>query len=510
MSVPGSVRRWIVSAAALLALAGCGDAEHRERWRAERASWHAQREVDRILVRPQVAKPSDFARAEAGFRAIVAEFPAARWGAPGARGMTAEIGRISARSAVALARLAELQNRTAEALAGYRSAESAWTAYPDVALEAAMLAAATRTRIDDPGAPAAWEHLARTYAADDPTTGEPRGAWLEAARQLADGFEAAGRTASRDSVLRAEEQTAERWLGAHAGHPASPLWMDAIAEARSRRGDAAGALAVERGALAQDFRLAAPERLRRILDLGERSLAAGRADSAMTYARWADREFEGIDRLRPLDLEARAFRVAGERDSALGVYDRILTEFPRREGEAAEARYQRAVLLEELDRWPLARSEYSALFAASPTHPRALQSWQRVILHERAAHQEELARIETEHALGALDQLIAMQHDEGERARTREARIGVLLAAGRTREGIRDLQDLWAAAGVTMTSGPLGETAAHEAETGLHDPALARSLWQILARSSPDRELRGRASAVLARTPGSTVHPGTP
>jgi len=489
----------IVFAIALLLLSGCGNQLLWERWCAERASWHAQREVDRILVRPQVAKPSDFARAEGGFRRIMDEFPAARWGRPGTSGMAAEIGRIAAGSAVALARLAELQNRTAEAMTGYRRVETDWAVYPDVALEAAVLAAGALTRVEDPGASGAWEHVARSFPADDPASGEPRAAWLQAVRQLTDELDAAGRIPARDSLLRAEESTAERWLAAHPGHPAAPDWIDAIAESRARRGDTEGALAATRRALAGDDHLVRSERVRRILDLGERSLAIDRPDSALTYARWVDREFDGIDRLHGLDLEARAFRARGDRDSALGAYDRIVTDYPRRESEVAEARFQRAVLLEQLGRWPLARAEYGALYAASPTTPRALESWQRVILHDRAAHEEELARIETEHALAAFDQLIAMQHDESERARVREARIAVLFAAGRTREGIRDLQDLWAAVGVTESGGLLGETAAREAETGLHDPALARSLWQILARSSPDRGLRGRATAALAR-----------
>ena len=81
----------------------------------------------------------------------------------------------------------------------------------------------------------------------------------------------------------------------------------------------------------------------------------------------------------------------------------------------------------------------------------------------------------------------------------REARVAVLFTAGRTREAIRDLQEVWAAGGLTLEGAALGETAARQAETALHDPALARSLWQILARSSPDRELKGRATAALAR-----------
>ena len=181
------------------------------------------------------------------------------------------------------------------------------------------------------------------------------------------------------------------------------------------------------------------------------------------------------------------------------MYGQILNENQRRQDIAVEARYQRAVLLEEAGRWPLARAEYSALCAAAPTQPRALQAWERVVRHHRNAGEEDLARMETEHALTALDQLIGMQNDDSERRRTREARVAVLFAAGRTREGIRELQDVWASGGVSAEGAALGEAAARQAETALHDPALARSLWQILARSSPDRELQTRATAAVAR-----------
>lgn len=483
----------------LLALPGCGDPGLWDRWRAERAFWHAQREVERILVRPQVAKPSDYARAEAGFRAIVDAFPASRWARHGAGGAGSEVAVIAGRSEIALARLEEVQSRLPQALADYERAEREWAGFEGIALEAAVRRAAALTRAEPAAALAAWEHVARAFPPEDPVSGAPRGEHRQAVRQLLDALEARGRLAARDSLLTAEEAIGERWLAAHAGAASGPAWIDAVAESHARRGDRDGALASARRALGAEFHVARPERERRVLDLGERCLSFERPDSALAYARWAVAEFDGADRLRGLDLEARAFRAAGERDSALAIYGRILNENQRRQDVAVEARFQRAGLLEETGRWPLARAEYSALTAAAPTHARALESWVRVVRHHRNAHEEDLARIETEHALAALDQLITMQNDEAERSRIREARVAVLFAAGRTREGIRDLQDVWAAAGLTLTGAALGESAAREAETTLHDPALARSLWQILARSSPDRELQGRANAALAR-----------
>ena len=499
MRAPSPGSRLAVALLALLAVSGCGDSGLWDRWRAERAFWHAQREVERILVRPQVAKPADYARAEAGFRAIVDRFPASRWARADATGTTAEVALIAGRSAIALARLAEVQSRVPQAIAEYARAEEEWGAIPEIAAEAAVRRAAALSSAEDPAAVEAWEHVARAFPAADPVTGAPRGDHLQAVRQLTDAFEARGRRAERDSLLTAEEAVGERWLAAHPGDPSGPSWIDAVVEARARRGDSDGALAFARRALAGEYHVVRSERERRVIDLGERCLSIGRPDSALAYARWAVGEFDGMGELRARDLEARAFRAAGERDSALAVYESIVNDFPRRLDAAVEARFQRAVLLEESGRWPLARTEYSALCAAAPTHPRALESWQRVIRHHRSAGEEDLARIETEHALQALDQLTSMQNDEAERLRTREARVAVLFAAGRTRDGIRDLQDLWSTGGMSFAGAALGETAAREAESTLHDPALARSLWQILARSAPDRELRGRATAALAR-----------
>ncbi|HZJ69941.1 MAG TPA: tetratricopeptide repeat protein, partial [Planctomycetota bacterium] len=384
-----------------------------------------------------------------------------------------------------------VQSGLPKALADYERAEREWAVFPDLAREAAVRRASALARAGGAVAPGAWEHVARMYAAIDPRSGAPQADHLQAVRQLADALEGRGGIAARDSLLVAEEGIAERWLAAHPGDPAGPAWVDVVTDARARRGDARGALASARRVFAPEFHIVRSEREDRVIDLGERCLQFGRADSALAYARWAVGEFDGPDRLRGLDLEARAFRAAGRRDSALDVYERIVNDYPRRLDVVVEARFQRAVLLEEAGRWPLARAEYSALCAAAPTNPRALESWQRVVRHHRDAGEEDLARIETNHALTALDELIATQNDEGERTRTREARVAVLFSAGRTREAIRELQDVWATGGLTEAGAGLGEVAAREAETALHDPALARSLWQILARSSPDRVIQG-------------------
>ena len=60
-----------------------------------------------------------------------------------------------------------------------------------------------------------------------------------------------------------------------------------------------------------------------------------------------------------------------------------------------------------------------------------------------------------------------------------------------------------AATAVTRQVAALGAEAARIAGTRLHDEALARSLWQILAKRAPDPDLRRRAAAEARGPEGS-------
>jgi tetratricopeptide (TPR) repeat protein len=238
-----------------------------------------------------------------------------------------------------------------------------------------------------------------------------------------------------------------------------------------------------------------------VLTLGERWLAGGRPDSALRWAEWASEGFGRIARAEALDLAARSEMRAGRPDSALAVWNVILVEFERDPDATASARFSRAEALEATDRWTQARTELSALCAAQPTHPRALDAWVRVVTHYRREGEIELARIEAEHALGTFTLLLTSQHDPGVRRRVGEARVGVLLALGRTREAIEALREVWSGEGVSPAGAILGAQAARNAGSELHDEALARSLWQILAERAPDPEVRREAAAALERRP---------
>ena len=482
--------------AVAVTLSGCGDPLLWARWRAERASWQADREVMRIFVNPQVARPEDFHRAEAAYRAVTRAFPAETWvsrSEPRAR----EVAEISGGATLALARLAELQGRSDEAIDAYRRVAGEWPGYPRVRVEAldrlgSALEDAGRT--DD--AALAWEAVARGFLPWDSVRSEVRGPVLEAPLRLAATWAARGEVARRDSTLLAAESRLEAAAAATHDRAAEATLLDAIAQGRRARGDWVGALEAWRRTLA----IPGPDstRARRILRVGERQLEAHQPDSAVVYARWAARS-EGPARLSALELLASSLRASGDPDSALTVYATVMTDFSHNANATAEARFQRALVLEQLDRWEQARSELGSLCASQPAHPRALEAWTRVVDHYRKLGQKELARIETDHAVAALDLLISTQHDAEIRLRVTEARASVQLADHRVLDAAATLRGLWAAAPVTPEGAGLGAVAARAAQTELRDAALARGLWQILSQRSPDPAVRREAEDALGR-----------
>lgn len=479
-----------------LVLTGCGDPLLWARWRAERATWQADREVMRIFVNPRVARPEDFHRAEVAYRAVTRAFPGEEWVSrtePRAR----EVAEISGGSTLALARLAELQGRTDEALGGYAQVASDWSGYPRLRLEALdHLGSALEEsgRTDD--AMLVWETEAREFEPWDAARGELRDAVLESPLRLARVWTDRGQIARRDSTLAGAESRLETSVTEVRDHAAQATLLDAIAQGRRARGDVPGALDAWRRTLA----IPGPDstRARRVLRLGERQLEAGRADSSVIYARWAA-SLGGPARLPALELQARAFQAASRPDSALGAYGAVMTEFAHDADAAAEARYQRAMVLEQLDRWAQARSELGSLCASQPTHPRALEAWTHVVDHYQKLGEKELARIEADHGVSALDLLISTQHDAELRLRCTEALASVQLADHRVLDASTTLRGLWAAAPVTPEGAALGAATARAAEKELRDAALARGLWQILSERSPDPAVRREAEAALGR-----------
>jgi len=478
-----------------LALSGCGDPLLWARWRAERSAWRADREVMRIFVNPRVARPEDFQRAERAFQRVARDFPAASWvdrPEPRAR----DVAEISGQASLALARLAELQGRTGEALREYARISETWKSYPELRLDALdHLGSALDDsgRTDDALIP--WEAAAREFPAWDSTHQEVRVPVLEAPLRLAKIWTSRGQTVRRDSTLVDAERKLEAAVAETRNPGADAMLLDAIAQGRRARGDVSGAIETWRRTL----QVPGPDttRARRILRMGERQLEAGRPDSSIRYSKWAA-SFEGLARLPALELLADGFRQAGHPDSALDVYAGIMNDFSRDNDASARARYQRAMVLEGMGRWEQARSELSSLCASQPTHPLALESWTHVVEHYQRLGEKELARIEGDHGVAALDMLISTQHDEQLRVRTTEAKAAVQLADLRIADAASTLRKLWAAGPVTMPGAELGAAAARAASTQLHDAALARGLWQILSERSPDADVRREAAGALS------------
>lgn len=486
--------------ALLLAASGCGDPDLWARYRAEREFWIAERSVNRLFVQPRAARPMDFVRAERAYGQIVQDFPPARWARPGGSRVALDVAEISGRATLALARLADIQGRRDEAVAGYGRVVETWHLLPALSLDAEVLRAGAYERAgQDEAALAAWERIARGYAPVYESDGVVEHAVFDAVRRLALGWEAMGRVARRDSLLEAEVTRLDQAVGRQQGREAAAPLLDALGDAHEMRGDVDAARAAWRQALAMPATPAARET--RVLAMGERWIDAGRPDSALRWANWAASGFGRHGRLKGLTQMARCQQLGGRPDSALAIYDQILTEFRRDDDATAEARFQRAVIYEASDRWMQARSEFSALCAAQPTHPRALEAWARVVQHLRREGDVDMANLEATHGLATLDGLLATQHDENVKRRVGEARVAVMLAQARIREAIEALRSVWGASGISTEGAALGATAAAAAAANLRDEALARSLWQILAESAPDPDLRREARRELGQLP---------
>ncbi len=493
--------------AALLGLAllvsGCGDARFWARWRAERGAWRAQRAVERIEINPLLAGAGDWARADAACRSVVTSFPAEAWSARVRAGdvMAFDVLEASGRAALSRARLEVLHDRREAAVAGYDRARRDYAAVPTVSLGAAVARAnllAGWGRAAE--AEAAWSEIARDYPAVDPRTGTIFEAVLDASVLVARDRRARGDGTGADSVLRSAEAACLLLLPARRGLPAAPgLWVR-VSEARSARGDAAGARLALRQALAEPA--AAPLAAWLVLRLAAQALESALPDTALVYADWAARDFGGAQRPAALLVAAQAWRARGVPDSALQTYEWIVQEDSGDLDKAAEARFGRARLLEDLGRWDQARGEYHALVSAVPTHPLAFESMMRVVRHHLGRGERILGLTEARHALAALDALIASQQDDGVQVRAGETRARLLFETEDIRGGcgalaalLRRYPEAALDAGFLMRAG-------EEAEKRLNDTDLALELYRAGAARAVAPELRRQARAAVDRMAG--------
>ena len=338
--------------------------------------------------------------------------------------------------------------------------------------------------------------MAREYPAADPADGSLREPVLDAPLLVARARRLRGDGPGVDSVLRAAERLYEDLLPARRGRTAHTGLCLRLAEARRARGDAAGARAALRTALADPAAASSAPRLVRLL--AERALEGAEADTALAYARWAA-GFGPADRPAGLLLTARAWRARGTPDSALRAYERLIDEDPDDLESVVRARYERARLLEELDRWGQARGEYSALAVAAPSHPLALESRVRLVRHHLERGERELGRAEAGRALRALEELLASHLDDSVQVRVGEARALLLLETGDARRACGALAALLQRHPDSPLDAALLARAAAAAETEGMDGELALELYRAAAWRAGDAELRGRIERALVR-----------
>ena len=505
--VRGAARRagaLVAPLALALSLAGCGQDDLWARWHAESGTWRARRAVERIELNPAVATAAEWAQAAAECRSVMARFPADRWSAAARAGSPLASGVLEAsgRAALLLARLDELHGRPEAALEDYDRARIGYRALPGISLEAAVARArllASVERVME--AEEAWTAIARDYPPADPRTGTVFDAVLDAPLYVARERRARGDARGMDSVLGAAEAIYLRLLEGQRGRPAGPALWVRVSEARSARGDAAGALAALRQARADSA--AGPLAPRLVLTLARRALEGVSPDTALAYADWAARGFGGAARPAALLIAAQAWRARGAPDSALRTYERIIEEETGGPEATVEARFARARLLEDLDRWDQARGEYHALASLAPTHALAFESMVRVVRHHLVRGERGLGLAELRYSLGALDALVASHQDDGMQVQAGQTRARLLFEAGDTRGGCGALSALLRRYPEAPLDAALLVDAAAAAETGLKDVDLALELFRAAAVRAADPGLRRRARAAAARLAGT-------
>lgn len=422
-------------------LGGCGEPDLWARWQAERACFHARRAAAAVEARGKEAGARERAAAAAKLEAVTFAFPATRWGDPPPRGPARDVAVASSSAALELAALAAAVGDQEGAVELWRAAREAWGRLPDVVVRShagAATALGRLGRFDE----ALEERVA--LASLDPLAGPgtdgPAPLVLSAPLGAARDLRERGRDADADSLLASADLRFAAALSRAQGRGRLDL-ARSLAGIRAARGDAAGALAALRVTLPE---LRAWEVPARHSEMGACALAAGEPDSALVYARLAAEGTTARTVAGPaLVLEARAWEALERPDSALAAYDAIFDRWPDPGPVAPEAHFRRACLLESLGQWERARSEFSALTAAAPSHPRAFEATLRVVQHHLDAGEFELARVEGRSALERVQYLLATNRDPGVQLRAGALRGELQIALGQTAGAESTLVDLW-------------------------------------------------------------------
>lgn len=425
------------AALAVGVLAGCGDPVLWERWQAERAFEHARRLADRVLVRPSLARETQWDEAAAAFRAVRERWPSATWIERERTGR--EIAAVSGRASLALARLEALRGREDRSLEAWRAAVEATAPMPALAADAVQgeaRALARAGRYDE--SLAALLRLAEEVPPRDPDSGWLTGV-LEAPLRAARELRARGREPEADALLRRSESRLAGYLAEARGSSRGVL-LDAVAEYAAGRRDPGTSLAAMRARLEGE---ADRDVIRRtVLGMATRALGLGEPDTAIAYARWSE-QLGGRPAAAAMLIRARAWDALGVADSALDAYAAV-SERPRDPDQLQPAaRYERGELMLKLGRWETARAEWRALQAQSPTHRLAFLSMRRIVQHHMAAGEPDLARFEARRATAQLGRLLEINADPIVQREARLVRGELMAEVGEVEPAVEAFVDLW-------------------------------------------------------------------
>ncbi len=476
-------------------LAGCrGNADLWDRYRSERMLWKAQR-----LAAGATADRARESRAAMALEAIPTAFPPSVWTAADAwaRPMGREIARNAASAALLRARLDEDAERAAVAVTGYARVASEWGRVDSVRVLANAGRARCLERLDrDAEALDAWYALASRDVATAPG-GEARGRLLEAPRRAAEWLAATGRPEAADSLRRA---AALGFAAATVALGGDSTVMDvriAGADLLDQAGDHALARNELRKALASVR--SAHRRAAIWLALVRSAAAEDAPDSAGACVDAMETEISGPPARFAEQALARCWARRNVADSALAVYKRLVERSPDGADPAAEARLERASLLERQDRWEVARADLRTLATLFPSHPCGLAARVRIVRHSVEKGETELAAVEARHTLLELDDQLSRQGDPESRIRVRMARAEVMTMAGRGAEALDDLDAIWRLEGRRAMAVPAGWLAARLADSALSRPDQAHLWYTRLAEQSKDLGVRRMAREGLAR-----------
>ena len=491
--------RLLITAAAALVAAGCGDGALWARYRAERDFWKACKEVDRIQLNPRLAPDAEYDRALAAFRGLAEEFPPERWAAqPRTAAYAADVAEVSGMAALALGQVEEMRGRIDRAERCYASAFERYRAVTTVSAEAAAGQARALARLGrEDEAAAVWMEMSRVFPLVDEKRGLALEPALEAPLEAARALSGRAQAAAADSVLGAAVERYRREFASRSGTEAAPAIGMKLAEALERRREFDRSLDAWRRVLREPALGA--DRPQVVLALAKGALEAGRPDTALVYTAWAGREFTGPAGAEARLMRARAWETLSMADSALVVYEGLVDSEPPGSEAQAQARFRRGELLEKVGRWEEARAEYRTLAALQPAHELALAALVRIVRHYAEQKEGELARIEGRRALELVDQLIATQRDDGVQMRGRRARADLWLAMGEAGRACDALADLWQRYPAAPAGVEAGLEAAQVAESGLRDRKRAMELYRGLLAGSAEPATQRQAQAALER-----------